>query len=173
MPYKSGKSADSSLPWERQKGESGQAYEAFAAYRDMGTDRSIRAVGQKLGKSRALIERWSSQWKWQERIRAYESDIDRKAREKAVKERKTMRDRHTKIAMQVQRKALEALEQLSVEDMTPKDIKEYIRMATDLERLSRTFDTGEQKETEAVKETSLADAIMSAYQKRKDGGSDD
>ena len=34
-------------PWERQKGESDKAYEAFVTYRDMGTDRSIRAVAQK------------------------------------------------------------------------------------------------------------------------------
>ena len=42
-------------PWERQKGESDKAYEAFVTYWDMGTDRSIRAVAQKLGKSRTQI----------------------------------------------------------------------------------------------------------------------
>ena len=39
--------------------------------------------------------------------------------------------------MQLQKKALEALQGLSVQDMTAKDIKEYIKMATDLERLNR------------------------------------
>ena len=39
-------------PWERQKGESEKAFGAFAAYRDMGPERTISAVVKKLGKSR-------------------------------------------------------------------------------------------------------------------------
>lgn len=116
-------------PWERQKGESGKAYEAFAAYRDMGPERSITKVSQSLNKTRALIGRWSSQWNWTERARAYDNELEKEARAKAVKDRKAMTDRHIGIAMQLQKKALEALGSLSVEDMSPKDIKEYIKMA--------------------------------------------
>lgn len=46
-------------PWERQKGESAQAYEAFVTYRDMGSERSLQAVSQRLSKSIPLIKRWS------------------------------------------------------------------------------------------------------------------
>lgn len=80
-----------------------------------------------------------------------------------------MTERHIKIAMQVQKKALEALASLSVEDMSPKDIKEYIKMATDLERLNRMFE--EQSSNGASDApTQLADTIVSAYQKRKEEG---
>ena len=48
-----------------------------------------------------------------------------------------MTDRHIQIAMELQKKALVALRELSVEKMSPKDIKEYLKMATDLERLNR------------------------------------
>lgn len=109
-------------PWERQKGESAQAYEAFVTYRDMGSDRSIRAVGQRLDKSRTQIGKWSSAWNWQERVRAYDNELEKEARAKAVKDRKAMTERHIGIAMQLQKKALEALSSLSVEDMSPKDI---------------------------------------------------
>lgn len=91
-------------PWERQKGESEKAFEAFAAYRDMGPERSLRAVGQQLGKSKALMERWSVAHDWQERVRAYENELDKEARAKAVKGRKDMTERHIKIAMQVQKR---------------------------------------------------------------------
>ena len=46
--------------WERQDGETAQAFQAFAEYRDMGAERSLAKVAQKLGKSKPLMERWSS-----------------------------------------------------------------------------------------------------------------
>jgi len=42
--------------WERQPGESAQAYEAFAIYRDMGSNRSLRVVAEQLSKSDTLIK---------------------------------------------------------------------------------------------------------------------
>lgn len=154
-------------PWERQKGESAQAYEAFATYRDMGTERSIRAVSQKLGKSKTLIDRWSREKSWVERVRAYDNELAKEAKAKAVKDRKAMTERHIGIAMQLQKKALEALSSLSVEDMSPKDIKEYIKMATDLERLNRTLEEEADKGKEDSPGT-LADEIMAAYQRRQE-----
>ena len=44
--------------WERQPGESGPAFEAFAAYRDMGEKRTISAVARQLNKSGTLCHRW-------------------------------------------------------------------------------------------------------------------
>lgn len=155
-------------PWERQQGESEKAYEAFAAYRDMGQDRTITAVVKRLKKSRSLIDRWKDRWDWPERVRAYDNELEKAARAKAVKERKAMTDRHIGIAMQLQKKALEALTSLSVEDMSAKDIKEYIKMATDLERLNRTLEEESSKGNESP--SSLADEIIGAYQKRKEEG---
>ena len=155
-------------PWERQKGESAQAYEAFAAYRDMGAERSLTKVAQSLNKTRTLIGRWSSAWNWQERVRAYDNELEKEARAKAIRGRKDMTERHIKIAMQVQ-KALEALASLSVEDMSPKDVKEYIKMATDLERLNRTFEE-ESGKGGGDTPTQLADTIVAAYQRRKEEG---
>ena len=155
--------------WERQKGESAQAYEAFSIYLGMGAERSLSAVAKQLSKSLPLIKRWSREKEWQERIRAYDNDVEKQARRKAVASRKDMVDRHIGIAMQLQKKALQALKDLSVEDMTPKDIKEYIKMATDLERLNRTLE----EESAAAKDdgpTQLADTIIAAYQKRKESG---
>lgn len=156
-------------PWERQKGESEKAYEAFAAYRDMGPERTVAAVVERLQKSRSLLDRWKERWDWKERVRAYDNELEKEARAKAVKDRKAMTKRHISIAMQLQKKALEALEDLSVEDMSPKDIKEYIKMATDLERLNRTLEEESQKVGEAGP-TQLADTIIAAYRKRKEEG---
>ena len=156
-------------PWERQKGESAQAYEAFTTYRDMGAERSLTKVSQALNKTRTLLGRWSSTWNWQERVRAYDNELEKEARARAIRGRKDMTERHIKIAMQVQKKALEALASLSVEDMSPKDVKEYIKMATDLERLNRAFEE-ESSKGGGDAPTQLADTIVAAYQRRKEEG---
>lgn len=130
----------SEKPWERQTGESEKAFEAFVVYRDLGCDRSISKVVQKLNKSHALIARWSGQWNWSERVRLYDNELEKQAFDEAVKERRAMSERHIKIAMQMQKKALEALQLLSVKDMSPRDIKDYIKTATEIERLNRTVD---------------------------------
>lgn len=155
--------------WERQNGEGEKAFEAFVIYRDMGQERTISAVVKQLEKSRSLIDRWKERWKWTERVRAYDNELEKEARAKAVKDRMKMTDRHISIAMQLQKKALEALANLKVTDMSPKDIKEFLKMATDLERLNRTFEEANSKEkgdTQAL----LADTVIAAYQKRKEDG---
>lgn len=156
-------------PWERQKGETEKAFEAFAIYRDMGEKRTFTAVAEKLQKSGSLIRRWKDRWEWQERVRAYDNELEKEARAKVVKDRKDMTERHINISMQLQKKALEALKTLKVETMSPKDIKEFIKMATDLERLNRTLEEESGKD-KADTSASLADAIMAAYQKRKEEG---
>ena len=153
--------------WERQKGESEKAFEAFVMYRDMGEKRTFTAVAEKLHKSCTLIRRWKDCWEWQERVRAYDNELEKEARAKVIKDHKAMTERHIGIAMQLQKKALEALATLKVKDMSPKDIKEFIKMATDLERLSRTF---EESDKDKDKASSLADEIMAAYLKREGKG---
>jgi hypothetical protein len=61
--------------FDRQPGEPEKAFAAFRTYLDLGSKRSLRAVGQKLGKSKALMERWSSQWKWVARVEAYTNHL--------------------------------------------------------------------------------------------------
>ena len=48
-----------------------------------------------------------------------------------------MQDRHIKMSLQLQKKAMEALEKIKPEEMTPKDVKEFLRLATELERMNR------------------------------------
>lgn len=160
---------NSAAPWERQKGESEKAYEAFSLYRDKGTDRTITAVVKELSKSRSLIDRWKSRWEWEDRVREYDNDQERKVKKEAEKGLRQMYNRQVKVAMTMQAKALAALEQLDIEALSPKDIKEYIKIATDLERLNRQMSAGTAEEA-AQNSESIADMITSAYEKRKGSG---
>jgi len=71
--------------WEQQQDESHQAFEAFRKYLDLGVDRSTAKVAQALSKSKTLMDRWSSNWNWSERVSAYSAHLNSvadKAREK-------------------------------------------------------------------------------------------
>jgi hypothetical protein len=72
--------------YERQAGESQQAFAAFVCYRDLSQGRSTRAVAVALGKSARLVHRWCARWAWVERCREYDRHLDRLARKKAEKE---------------------------------------------------------------------------------------
>lgn len=149
-------------PWERQPGESEQAFEAFKIYRDLGVKRSNAEVCKQLSKSRQLISRWKSKYEWDERVRAYDNDLEKQQHAEAVKNLKDMTGRHIKIAMSLQRKALEALDKLKVEDMTPKDIKEYIKMATELERLNRLTSATKDESLEEEEQQTVVDIYLPA-----------
>lgn len=132
--------------WERQPKESARAYEAFDLYLKMGPERSLRKVGQELGKSNTLISRWSSAWNWQERCRDYDNYLKRQELEEQRKAVKKMQQRQIQTAMLMQKKAVEALDKLDPERLSPKDIKEFIKMASELERLNRTAVSKEELE---------------------------
>jgi len=156
-------------PWEQLPEESGPAFEAFSTYRDLGPGRTISAVAEKLRKSDSLLRRWKDRWNWRERATAYDSSIAEETRRKAIKDHRDMESRHIRIAMQLQKKALEALNLLETGAMSAKDIKEFIKMATDLERLNRAFE--EERTTEAKDVgmgNGLADDVALAINGRED-----
>lgn len=67
-----------SVPWDRIKGESEEAYRAFVAYRDLGVDRTLEAARQVLKKNSGyyrVIGGWSGRWSWVERVRAWDSHL--------------------------------------------------------------------------------------------------
>lgn len=151
---KAGQSGEG-VPWEQQPGEGAKAFEAFAIYRDMGAERSVRKVARQLNKSLTLIGKWSSAYGWPERARAYDRDLDRRARDQAVREVRSMTNRHIQIAMQLQAKALEALEQLDVTTLSPKMQLAFLAKATEIERMNRLSaagmdDNGQRDGSEAI-----------------------
>ena len=148
-------------PWERQEGESVKAFEAFTVYLEMGDERSIREVAQRLAKSRTLIGRWSVTYQWVERVAAFDADVQRKAHAKAVKKRRNMVDRHISIALKMQEKALMALEQMDPADIDPKNLIAMLREATKLEQEMRTAAVDERRSAIAdVEDTGEADDVL-------------
>ena len=139
--------------WERQKNESSKAYAAFCIYRDLGVERSLEKVAQNRGKpgSKSWLNTWSTKYHWVERAQAYDDYLEqekRKEQEKAILE---MVERHTKEAMALQQKALERLKSLDPNELSTRDVLNYLMEAMKLERLSR----GEPTEIQAPLEVNI------------------
>ena len=129
------------LPWERQKGETTNAYEAFCVYRDLGVKRSQVKTCEKLGKNSTTISDWSVKYNWVERAAAYDDDQERKEREMMEKERlndiKKMRDRHANLAVSMLEKAARAMQAIPDVEVKASDITRMVDVASKLERISR------------------------------------
>lgn len=93
---------DTPDPWERQKGETEQAYYAFCLYRDQTIPRGYAAVISELGKSKTLIHRWGSRWYWRERTRAYDRHLEDQVRREQVAATKAMARRQARDAQAYQ-----------------------------------------------------------------------
>lgn len=126
-----------SKAWERQRGESQKAFEAFAIYRDMGPTRSLLKVTQKLTKSETLIKRWSSKWNWVDRIQLYDAEMDRQQLLQQEEERKQMAERHAKQALLFQNKIIERLRTIDPNRLTPADLIRWFEVAVKVERQAR------------------------------------
>lgn len=81
--------------WERQLGESAEAFAAFALYRDLGPDgRSVRKTARSLGKSGSLVSRWSADHAWPSRAAAWDLETDRHAQAELRADQIEARRRH-------------------------------------------------------------------------------
>lgn len=87
--------------WERQKGESKQAYQAFEVYRDQ-EKRSYAAVGRTLGKSKTQIEKWGARWHWVVRVAGWDRELERDKIKAAKTIRTAALDRQRAIAVSMQ-----------------------------------------------------------------------
>lgn len=133
-------------PWERQPEETTKAYEAFCIYRDMGRERSLSKVAEKLQKSYTLIGRWSRENGWVERAAKWDDEQDRIEREIAQREQakaiKDMRKKHADLGQAMLIKAARALAKIPDDEIKPADISRMVDVGSKLERISRG-DVGE------------------------------
>lgn len=71
-------------PWDKRKGESDRAYDAFSMYLET-NDRSYQKVGDLLSKSRQQISNWARKFDWTARAAAYDSSVVEALRKDKIK----------------------------------------------------------------------------------------
>ena len=136
--------------WDLQIGETLKAFLAFQAYRDTrAQDRSIaKCCGKYYGKEYSKTrkrqwDRWSTRWKWTERLRAWESELDHVSQDATIKAVEEMRDKHVKEAQGLQGVAVLSLARLRQDveggrrQLSPSLILQYLTQGSVMERLAR------------------------------------
>lgn len=125
------------VPWDPAPGEGPKPYEAFVRYRDQGPQRSLRVVGESLGKSSELIERWSRTYGWVARVGAYDLHVDQVRRQAAEAEIAKMSARYAAIAAATSSKIVERLRTLAPDELRAGDIGPLLRHSYEIESKAR------------------------------------
>lgn len=173
--------ADDRELWERQPYETAVAFAAFVTYRDMGPSRSHARVGRKLGKSTTLMNRWSSQWSWVQRVEAYIEWEDREYLRWHQERLRRSKRNHRTLAQQLLKKLHQRIENLMPEDIPANRVDQILKTLTDVEltalgeasSISRLqLDTTEAESLEA-KILAMAGVTTDAQGSDGDGPGDD
>jgi len=146
---------ESEQTYERLPRESSAAYEAFCAYRDKGASRSTAKVARQLGKSKSLIDRWSSRWSWGSRAAAYDGYLDSERRAAAAQEARETAQRHARIARLAQERICERLETLDVEALPLGSLGNWLEVACRVERIALGLDDKAAMMLQATKPSEL------------------
>ncbi len=115
--------------YERLSHETSKAYHHFAAYRDMGSTRSLQKVAKRYKMSRAPLGRLSKKYNWVERAKAYDLHMERvkmEAREIVELERERRHIEHVELYEKVGKEALLYLMKLLKGPYTNPDGKKMI-----------------------------------------------
>lgn len=134
-------------PWDRMENESPKAYAAFCLYKKLPplgpvhAKRSIANVCRELygePKETAIraMAKWSSKFAWVVRAAAWDQDQEVQLRETRTKAIKDANERHVKIALTMQQKAIERLKAMDPAELTVAELKSYLMDAIRLERLA-------------------------------------
>lgn len=132
-------------PWERQPDETPAKYNAFVVYRDLGHEpegerkqkRTLRKTADIVGKNEVTINKWAHEFDWKERAREYDNELQRIKLAAKKDEIVAMQKRHMKVARELLKKAYDRLLDMPVEELSNRDVQEYIKLGAALEKASR------------------------------------
>lgn len=160
--------------WERQPGETREAFRAFCIYRDLEVfersyDRAFRigcpnSTAKRCGGRWRL---WASDWKWKERAEAYDTHKDRVARatreqehrnhlESYCEEKRKAAAAISKVALELLMKSQQRLKSVNVDDISVEKLPAFMRAAASL------YDAAGNAQAEALAVDQILGVINSA-----------
>ena len=124
--------------WEILDSETSAAYEVFKIFRDMNPlERSIAAVAKIIGRTVGTVMTLSSDHSWSSRAAAWDYHIEQARLELSEQYQLDMFKRHADVCKELVAKVQERLTKLKPSELKPRDVAQWIDIATKIERLSR------------------------------------
>ena len=122
-------------PWDRQPGESTKFYGAFRIFRDLPpTQRRLATVGEQSHISERRCRSLAVEWNWRERADAWDDAchvVEDAERLEAIRQ---MHSTHRRAGRAAMVKALQALQYLAPDNLTPANIARLMELGAKLER---------------------------------------
>jgi len=129
-------------PWDQQPGELDRNYGLFAMYRDHGRLRSVAQVAELSPVvTYAAMTRIGRYNKWAERAALWDAEQDRITAIRLQSAREEMAKVHQKAAQKLMKKALDRLESLDVDSISPHALILMIDTAAKIERAALGLET--------------------------------
>ncbi|MEU2264953.1 hypothetical protein ABZ568_00565 [Streptomyces olindensis] len=133
-------------PWERQPHETPHKHGQFATYRDLGRTRTLTEAAQRLTLAYGHVRNLAAQYRWRERVEAYDRHLDRQYEAMWLEERRKAAENDAKILGAAVGKLAQRLQTLRAEELSAGD---FIRLM-DVAMRHRRVLFGDPTETIAV-----------------------
>jgi len=125
-----------SAPWERQRGESSIAYACFRHFLDAGDLRQLRSTAEAMHRSERLIQRWAHDYRWHDRVLAWDQYTARLDAAEQRQKVKAMRRKHAGLASALLDKVRDAINGLDPEDLSAGNVIKMLEKGALVERLA-------------------------------------
>jgi len=127
--------------WERLSGESGAAFSAFCAFRDLGTERNIRkaveSVEKDVGvqaKKYRVWRNWSTAFRWRERVADYDRYIEKLKQTELRKTIEAQGEKHREVTGKMLDVVSKKLDIMNPADLSDGNLTEWVQTAIKAER---------------------------------------
>jgi len=132
LPYES---------WERLPGETGAAFSAFCAFRDLGNERNIRKAVESVEKDVAVQAKkyrvwrnWSTAYRWRERVADYDKYIERLKQSELRKTIEAQGEKHREVTGKMLDVVSKKLDMMNPSDLSDGNLTEWVQTAIKAER---------------------------------------
>lgn len=133
-------------PWERQPNETPHKHGQFVTYRDIGRTRTLTEAAQRLTLAYGHVRNLAAQYRWRERVEAYDRHLDRQYEAMWLEERRKAAETDAKILGAAIGKLAQRLGSLRADELSAGD---FIRLM-DVAMRHRRVLFGDPTETIAV-----------------------
>lgn len=116
-------------PWERQPGETPHKHGQFATYRDIGRTRTLTEAAQRLTLAYGHVRNLAAQYRWRERVEAYDRHLDRQYEAMWLQERRKAAETDAKILGAVIGKLAQRLTTLNAAELSAADFTRLMDVA--------------------------------------------